>query len=337
LPRRDFPDPLERTAGGAVRLPRRVRQDLHQAEATFVVMRTRCSLWSRQQQIIQKDIDMPTSQAIGTLVIAAMLASAIEGAAAFDDTKYPDWSGQWLRPPGVGFQWDQTKPLGRGQQAPLTPEYQAVLEASLADQAAGGQGGDLLGTCLTNGMPRMMTVAWPIEFVILPTITYVNFTSFMPRRIYTDGRDFPQEIEPSFIGYSIGHWLDTDGDGRFDTLEVETRDFKGPRTFEPSGLPLHFDSQSVIRERLYLDKSDPNILHNDITTIDHALTRPWTVNKRYRRDRNIIWFEDNCTENNRHVFIDKEDYYVGADGLIMPTRKGQPAPDLRHFASPAVR
>src|SRR5580658_6804622 len=90
--------------------------------------------------------------------IAAILMMAVSGAAAFDDGKYPDWSGQWLRPPGVGFQWDQTKPLGRGQQAPLIPEYRAVLEESLADQAAGGQGGDLLGTCLTNGMPRMMTV-----------------------------------------------------------------------------------------------------------------------------------------------------------------------------------
>ena len=121
---------------------------------------------------------------------------------------------------------------GLAKQAPLTPEYQAVLEASLADQAAGGQGGDNLVTCRTNGMPRMMSVAWPIEFVILQNITYVNFHPFLPRRIYTDGRKWPEEIEPSFAGYSIGKWLDTDGDGRFDTLEVETRDFKGPRTFE---------------------------------------------------------------------------------------------------------
>jgi hypothetical protein len=209
-----------------------------------------------------------------------------------------------------------------------------VLEESLADQAAGGQGGDLLVTCITNGMPRVMTVAWPIEFVVLPNITYVNFTPFLPRRIYTDGRDFPTEIEPAFMGYSIGRWLDTDGDGRFDTLEVETRDFKGPRIFEPSGIPMHDDNQTIVRERIYLDKADPNILHNEITTIDHALTHPWTVNKRYARTRNIIWFEDNCTENNRHVIVGKEDYFLGADGRLMPTRKGQAAPDLRHFAKP---
>jgi len=273
--------------------------------------------------------------ALRAVAIAATLMTASTGAVAFDETRYPDWSGQWLRPPGVGFQWDQTQPPGRGQQAPLTPEYQAVLEASLADQAAGGQGGDNLVTCRTNGMPRMMSAAWPIEFVVLPGITYVNFHPFLPRRIYTDGRSFPDNEEPSFAGYSIGRWLDADGDGRFDTLEVETRNFKGPRTYEGSGIPLHDDNLSVITERLYLDKQDPDILHNDITVFDHALTRPWTVNKRYRRDRHIVWFEDNCTENNNHVIIGKEDYFLSADGKLMPTRKGQPAPNLSYFKTPA--
>jgi hypothetical protein len=268
------------------------------------------------------------------LTTAAVLAAAISSAAAFDQTRYPDWSGQWVRPPGVGFQWDAAKPMGLGQKAPLTPEYQAALEASIADQAAGGQGRDKHVTCITNGMPRVMSVAFPIEFVVLPNITYVNFTPFQPRRIYTDGRDFPAEIEPTFMGFSIGRWIDEDRDGRFDTLVVETRNFKGPRTYEPSGLPLHDDNQSIIRERLYLDKADPDIMHNEITIIDHALTRPWTVDKRYRRDRNVVWFEDNCTENNRHVVVGDEDYFLGADGLLMPTRKRQAPPDLRHFANP---
>jgi hypothetical protein len=278
-------------------------------------------------------IVMLNRSALRAVAIAATVAIASSGAVAFDETKYPDWSGQWMRPPGVGFQWDTTRPPGLAQEAPLTPQYRAVLEASLADQAGGGQGGDNLVTCRTNGMPRMMSVAWPIEFVVLPNITYVNFHPFLPRRIYTDGRKWPAEIEPSFAGYSIGKWLDTDGDGRFDTLELETRNFKGPRTYEPSGIPLHDDNESVIRERIYLDKADPDILHNDITTIDHALTRPWTVNKRYRRERNVIWYEDNCTENNRHIIVGTEAYFLSADGYLMPTRKDQAPPDLRYFKS----
>jgi hypothetical protein len=68
------------------------------------------------------------------MVVLTTLAMMISTAATFDETKYPNWSGQWWRPKGGGFQWDQTKPPERGQDAPLTPKYQAVLEASLANQ-----------------------------------------------------------------------------------------------------------------------------------------------------------------------------------------------------------
>ena len=65
------------------------------------------------------------------------------GAQAFDETKYPDWSGQWRKPQGIGNQLgpDQSRP-GRAQQAPLAAEYQAIFEASLADQGRRRKEGD---------------------------------------------------------------------------------------------------------------------------------------------------------------------------------------------------
>ena len=66
-------------------------------------------------------------------------------------------------------------------------------------------------------------------------------------------------------------------------LEVETRGpFKGPRAYDATGLPLHFDNQSTFKERFHLDKNDPNLLHDEITVFDHALTRPWSVDKTYQ-------------------------------------------------------
>jgi hypothetical protein len=62
-----------------------------------------------------------------------------------------------------------------------------------------------------------------------------------------------------FSGYSIGRWVDEDGNGSNDVLEVETRGFKGPRAVDPAGLPLAFDNQSIFKERFYLDKANPNI------------------------------------------------------------------------------
>jgi hypothetical protein len=193
--------------------------------------------------------------------------------------------------PGIPGQQghDQTKPWGHGQQAPLTPEYEAIFIESLADQARGGLGLISTARCLPGGMPHMMMGFGQMEYVITPDTTHIliNWDDHN-RRIFTDGRDWPTAPEPSWSGYSIGKWIDEDGDGKYDVLEVETRGpFKGPRSYDPSGLPLHFDNASVFKERMFLDKADPNILHNVMTTIDHALTRPWTVDKRYRRNPNV--------------------------------------------------
>ena len=131
--------------------------------------------------------------------------------------------------------------------------------------------------------------------------------------IFTDGRKWPTEIEPSYAGYSIGRWIDEDGGGRYDVLEVETRGpFKGPRAYDATGLPLHFDNQSIFKERIYRDKADPNILHDEITTFDHALTRPWTVDKKYVRNPDPLanWPEYYISEGNGQIMIDKENYFL---------------------------
>jgi len=268
---------------------------------------------------------------IGAIVLAGMMITAAADAAAFDETKYPDWLGQWRRPAGVGNQWDTSKPPRKGQ-PPLTPEYQAIYEANLADQAAGGQGTDPTYTCIPDGMPRAMNVIFPMEIIIQPHVTHmlIEYLS-MVRRIYTDGRDWPEDTEPSFMGYSIGKWIDTRGRGRYDALQIETRHLKGPRSFDASGIPLHADNQTVVKERIYLDDADPNILHDEVTTIDNALTSPWTVIKNYHRVRKPVWVEAICAEGNQHVRIGKENYMLSADGYLMPAKKGQAPPDPRYF------
>jgi hypothetical protein len=274
----------------------------------------------------------------GMFVLAAMLALTMSGAEAADEAKYPDWKGQWGRfntnNEGQAVKFDPSKPSGPGQQAPLTPEYQKILADSMADQAKGGLGNYPSARCYLGGMPRTMSPSMQ-EYVITPETTYILtvIDLFEIRRIFTDGRDWPTEIDPSYLGYSIGRWIDEEGQGRYTTLEVETRGFKGPRAFDHTGLPMHSDNQSIFKERFYLDKADPNFLHDDITVIDHALTRPWTVAKKFRRnpDPRPTWLEYNCAEGNEQVVIGKENYFLSADGFLMPARKNQAPPDLRYF------
>jgi hypothetical protein len=264
---------------------------------------------------------------IGSVALAAALCMIIGGAQAFDESKYPDLKGQWQRTGAP--RWASAR------EAPLTEEYRAIFEANLKDQAAGGQGTDPTFTCLPPGMPRVMNVYEPMEIVVTPYTTSLLMQHIHDsRRIFTDGRDWPRDdVEPTFAGYSIGHWVDEDGNGRYDALMVETRNLKGPRAYDSTGLPLHRDNQAVIKERIYLDKADPNTLYDEITVIDHALTRPWTITKKYLRnaEKRPVWRETVCAENNHHVVIGTENYFLSAEGYLMPAKKDQPPPDLRYF------
>jgi len=274
----------------------------------------------------------------GMLALAAALMLAMGGAQAADDAKYPNLKGQWdtvsPRLGGQSVKFDPYKKFGPAQEAPLTPEYQKIHEESMADQAKGGQGNFLdHARCLPGGMPSMMSVP-TMEFIITPDTTYIATGSSDLRRIFTDGRPWPTDLEPTYQGYAIGKWIDEDGDGVYDVLEAETRGpFKGPRAYDATGLPLHFDNQSTFKERFHLDKNDPNLLHDEITVFDHALTRPWSVDKTYRRNPNPYpnWSRVSCTEGTNYVVIGTDVYFLSGDGFLMPTKKDQAPPDARYF------
>jgi hypothetical protein len=266
---------------------------------------------------------------LGALALAAALLLGPARAAILDDAQYPDLKGQWDRvgPPN----WT---PAGK---PPFTPEYQAVFEANKADMTNGGDGNVPSQYCFPQGMPMMMNLYDPMEIVITSGVTYVliSHVNDAYRRIYTDGRGWPAEDEfvPTFAGYSIGKWIDEDGDGRYDVLEIETRHLLNPRVYDASGLPFHKDGNTVVKERIYLDQADKDILYNEITVFDSALTRPWSILKKAKRTQKAhpLWRTAVCAEDNARVKIANENYWIGADGKLMPTRKEQPPPDLRYF------
>jgi len=266
---------------------------------------------------------------IGVTALAAALAMTFAVAQAFDDAKYPDMKGQWNRvgPPN----WQAVN-----GPAPLTPEYQAVYNANRADMTNGGPGDVPSWYCLPQGMPMMMNIYDPMEIVITPDITYIliSHVNDSYRRIYTDGRDWPAEddYELTYAGYSIGKWVDEDGDGKYDVLEVETRFLRLPRGYDTSGLPFHDDGKTIIKERIYLDKADKNVIYDDITVFDNALTKPWSIKKKAARNaKRPLWRTEACAEDNAMVKIGNDPYFLSADGKLMPTRPNQEPPDLRYF------
>jgi hypothetical protein len=269
--------------------------------------------------------------AICAVALATALLATPSVAQVADFSKYPNLKGQWNRGnPGSPNNW-----IPLGGPPPLTPEYQKVWDDIKADLKAGGAGNWPSTFCIPAGMPAMMALYDPAEIIVTPETTYIlishNDDSY--RRIYTDGRPWPDDPEPTFAGYSIGKWVDTDGDGKYDVLEIETRALKLPRGYDTTGIPFHSDGKAVIMERIYLDKNDPNTLYNEITVIDNALTRPYSKKLKAVRNSNPRpdWKSDVCSENNAQIRIGTENYYLSADGKLMPSRKNQAPPDLSYF------
>src|SRR5262245_42717867 len=140
-----------------------------------------------RQSLRNGRIAMPRSIAAAMLVTGLIAASPAQ---AHDASKFPDWSGQWDRIGGGSF--DPTKRPGRAQQPPLTPEYRAIWEANMADEASGGQSYNTQVHCLPGGMPRMMIAYQPMQVIVTPAITYIHISFFSEfPRVYTDGRDWP--------------------------------------------------------------------------------------------------------------------------------------------------
>jgi hypothetical protein len=266
---------------------------------------------------------------------AVLLMASTVPMHAFDESKYPSWRGVWQQLPGSGSSWDPEKPAGAAQEAPLTAEYRAIYEDSLKKEADGGLEADPTRRCIPAGFPRVMMAVRPMEIVIMPGATYFMLQEFNTlRRVYTDGRKFPADFEPSYTGYSIGEWRPSAPDGKYDTLVIETRGIRGPHTYDSSGVPFHKDGEAVITEKVYADQANPEILHDEITTVDRALTRPWTVRRSYRRagkEALLEWSEHLCVEDESRVEIADQIYKLSPEGLLMPVRKGQKPPDLGFF------
>jgi hypothetical protein len=263
---------------------------------------------------------------ITTVMILGLLAATpawTQGANPAPRTmRYPDWSGQWQRIGSLNWPPEGYEKAGP---APLTPEYKAVYDKNQELRSKGILAGDPPATCLPPGMPRVMKMSFPMEIVITPKITYIiaDWESQV-RRIYTDGRKWPDYILPEFNGYSIGQWHDENKDGEYDMLSIETRGIKGPRSMDSTGVVLHENDQTVVMEEIR--RINPNTMEDKITTIDDAFMKPWTIQQQYRHvAQDIVWVEYVCAEGNRHIKLGDEWYFLNdAEGILEPTREGQP-------------
>jgi hypothetical protein len=196
----------------------------------------------------------------------------------------PDLGGIWLVP-GLKYLINIAADL---KDVPFQPwaaaEYKQRMETMGKD--------DPNNLCLPSGIPEKDAVTSPWKIVQTPgliIILYESRTIF--RQIFMDGRPLPKDPNPTWQGYSVGHW---DGD----TLVVETTGSNGKAWLDTNGHPVT-DALHVIEK---FHRKDYGHMDLEITIDDpKAYTKPWTVteNPTLQPDDELI--EYICEENNRDV------------------------------------
>lgn len=203
--------------------------------------------------------------------------------AALDEL--PDWRGIWQ--PFFG-RVTEDEPQLKGRYLEFYEEQVALVEADPSYEIP-----ERISNCEPPGMPYMMTMPYSLEFLFTPGKIVVNQEALMQtRRIFTDGRPLPADMDPTYFGYSVGRW-------EGDSLIVETTGLRAGQRLGRRGITN--SEQLTIHERIYLSQDDADILNVDFTYVDpEVLEAPWHQAYQFRRDRTWDIIEYVCAENDRH-------------------------------------
>lgn len=151
---------------------------------------------------------------------------------------------------------------------------------------------DPTGNCIPGGVPRSDAVPYPWKIVKSDRMMLILYEAVHGyRQIFTDGRELPKDPNPTWMGYSVGHW---DGDD----FVAETTGFKDQAWLDNDGHPAS-DALDVIERFHRKDFGHMDI----IVTINDpkAYTKPWTVTEPFRLLADTELLEYVCNENNKDI------------------------------------
>ena len=196
----------------------------------------------------------------------------------------PVLAGLWR--PSPGMVGDIARNLKPGE-----VPYQPWAEALFKERRANSSKDDPTANCIVGGVPRSDLVGYPFKILEVPGMMVILYEAVHSyRQIFTDGRSFPADMNPSWFGYSIGHW-------EGDVLVVETRGFNDKGWLDNGGKPA--TDQLKVTERFI--RKDFGNMDIEITVDDpKAYTKPWTVTQSlaFQADTEIL--EYICNENNKY-------------------------------------
>jgi len=198
----------------------------------------------------------------------------------------PDLSGVWV---GAGPIGDISMGLQPGEELVMLPAAEQLMKSRMAAD-------DPEARCLPTGVPRIAPYPWRlVQSPAYGKATHLfflfegNIHSF--RQIFMDGREHPDDEEPSWYGHSVGHW-------EGDTLVIETVGFNDLFWFDFVGHPHTTQLKTVER---YTRTKFGELEVVTTVTDPGAYAKPFTV--KYRHTLRPGWelMEYICNENNQDV------------------------------------
>jgi hypothetical protein len=197
----------------------------------------------------------------------------------------PDLAGIWQpSPPYIGNIASDLKP----GDAPFQPWAAALFKQRRDTESKD----DPTGDCIPGGVPRSDAVPYPFKIVNsekMVVILYEAVHSY--RQIFTDGRQLPKDPNPTWMGYSVGHWEEND-------FVAQTAGFNDKGWLDNDGRPATAALHVTERFRR------KNFGHMDILiTIDDpkAYTQPWNVTLPLQLVPDTDLLEYVCNENNKDL------------------------------------
>jgi hypothetical protein len=226
----------------------------------------------------------PISSAQSAQASPNTTAAQSNQASARPVSSLPDWAGIWT----LDFPKRGDPPA---EVPSLTPTAAAELKVLQGEEAKNQEPPTESANCLPPGMPTIMFQPYDVEFLFTPgRVTIIQEAYMQVRRVFTDGRGHPADLDPTFNGHSIGHW-------EGDTLVIDTAGLghKTPLGYNRLDHGPHLHTV----ERIHL--LSPDKMVDEMTLIDpDVLAKPWHTVHTFTRHRDLDQLEFICEENNRN-------------------------------------
>jgi hypothetical protein len=194
----------------------------------------------------------------------------------------PDLSRLWITGVGVGYAANLTADLDPGD---VRPWAEAISRQRLSE--FGKDDPETVG-CIPGG-PRHIAGAGLRRIIQTTSLIVVLYEDLSYRQVFLDGRELPQDPNPSWMGYSVGRW---DGDA----LVVESAgfndrtwlDFAGHPHTEALRITERFRRPAFGRMELQITLEDPNAHAKPVTVQANGVLAP---------DTELL--EEVCNENEK--------------------------------------